>query len=691
MSRLDFETLFQIVNTPLLVLDPDLRVVAVNNAYISATGIQKKDTIGHYVFDVFPENPENPTATGASALKSSLLKVLETQHSDEMPVVQYDIPIRDSAPHEFSIRFWKPINTPIFDSSGKLTHILHRAEDVTEFIKTQNLTLTMEVGLHDLAALKMAQEALRASQFELQKIVDLTPVTIAVFKGAEHRYAITNPAQERLVGKPLQGLSLNEAYSKEERQDLEGTLDRIYRTGEPFFGNELAYNFVGEDGIKRERWLNLSFEAIPALDGTISGILGVGQDVTDQVLAREKLQRALNEQKQTELKLKQAKDEAERANQLKSAFLANMSHEIRTPLGAILGFSSLLKDRNLSPEEREHYVDTILRNGDSLTRIIDDILDLAKVEAGKLDVENVPFSLRALMIDAIDLFRDKTKEKKISLALEIDQAVPTAISSDPTRLRQILVNLIGNAVKFTDQGGIRVQVRSKTIDDGRAEIAIEVHDTGIGIAPEQKARLFEPFTQADNSTTRRFGGTGLGLALSQRLSRAISGEIAISDFKEGQGTTFILTFKTQLANIEKLNFTTNELPRNTQSLKGISILVVDDSPDNQFLITRLLTRHGASVDTASDGLDGYHKALLQSFDVILMDIQMPNMDGYQAKQALDKAGYERPVIALTAHAMSDERAKTSTAGFAGHLTKPLIASQLLQTVATLGRGLNNPG
>ncbi|MBC7457166.1 MAG: PAS domain-containing protein [Bdellovibrionaceae bacterium] len=428
------------------------------------------------------------------------------------------------------------------------------------------------------------------------------------------------------------------------------------------------YRIIRKDG--KVRWLSAKGDAVLDDNGHAIYYSGTVQDVTEQVLARNELEKA--------------KLEAELANQTKSSFLANMSHEIRTPLGAILGFSTLLKDSNIDSVEKDRYLDTIVRNGTALTTIIDDILDLAKVEAGRLDIENIPFSLYTLVSDVVDVFKDKTREKNIYLLLNIDEAVPSQICTDPTRLRQILVNLIGNAVKFTEKGGVRVNIHSAPAGENKIKIIVDVKDTGIGLTEEQKNKLFIPFTQADNSMTRKFGGTGLGLALSQRLSHALSGEISIPNCKPGEGCTFAFTFVADLNKNKNVNKRSDRNSANDSviSLDGMRVLVVDDSPDNQFLVEQLLVKNGATVDTAQDGDEGVKKALSGSFDVVLMDIQMPKLDGYQAKAELDKSGYEKPVIALTAHAMSDERIKTQAAGFAGHLTKPLNRTELLKTLAT---------
>ncbi len=379
---------------------------------------------------------------------------------------------------------------------------------------------------------------------------------------------------------------------------------------------------------------------------------------------------------------KEATLNAERANATKSAFLANMSHEIRTPLGAIIGFAGLLTEPNLSVKDKNQYAETIVRNGQQLTRIIDDILDLAKVEAGRLEIEDVTFSSFDLISDVVELFRDKSKQNGIYLLLNIDESVPSHLSSDPTRIRQILINIIGNAVKFTTSGGVRINVRSAIDEEGPVKITVEVKDTGHGIASEQQDRLFQPFVQADNTTTRKFGGTGLGLALSKRLSEALGGTIKIVESAPGKGSTFAISF---LASIPNANdkMTSHQQVTAKQPLaylENVRVLLVDDSEDNRFLVKRILSKNGAIIELASNGREAVDKALGGEHDVVLMDIQMPEMDGYEAIQVLLEKKYSTPIIALTAHAMSEERAKTHAAGFVGHLTKPIINSELLDLV-----------
>ena len=382
----------------------------------------------------------------------------------------------------------------------------------------------------------------------------------------------------------------------------------------------------------------------------------------------------------------EARTMAEQANATKSAFLANMSHEIRTPLNAILGYSSLLRDTALTSEERLSFISTIERNGKGLIRIIDDILDLAKVEAGKIDIEYTEFSLYDLINEAVDLFRDIAQRKNISLSLSYEPSIPRSIYSDPSRLRQIVINIIGNAVKFTSQGGVEISVGGL----GDTETAnsylfqIKVKDSGPGLNQEQKERIFQPFMQADNSITRRFGGTGLGLVLSKRLAEALCGSIDITQFDLGKGCTFVVTFPARYSDVstKTTSASSNSIQLITRSIDKVRVLLVDDAIDNLRLAKRLLERNGALVDTASDGIDAIEKAMGGTYDIILMDIQMPTMDGYEAMAILRARGCQLPILALTAHAMLEERAKSIAAGFNGHLSKPFNLDELVQAIRT---------
>ncbi len=384
--------------------------------------------------------------------------------------------------------------------------------------------------------------------------------------------------------------------------------------------------------------------------------------------------------------LNSSKDEAINANASKTEFLANMSHEIRTPIGAILGFIDLLKNPANTDEENLSYRVVVERNSQQLLRLIDDILDLSKVEAGKLTIEHIQFSLTELLVDFTSLMSYKASEKGIGFQIFADTLIPDLICTDPIRLRQILFNVAGNALKFTDKGVVEVRVSFK-----EPILTIKIKDSGVGISKAQEIKLFKPFAQADNSTTRKFGGTGLGLILSRRLAESLGGKLELVESEKDLGSTFIVEVKTLLLPEAKMvgrEALTTIIPAtipNIQGddfiLRGLKVLLVEDSPDNQILITRYLTKVGAIVKIANDGSHGCDLALLGNFDVVLMDIQMPIMDGHDATKKLRLSQYAKPIIALTAHAMKEERAKCFKSGFTDFLTKPIQKDLLIDVLS----------
>jgi signal transduction histidine kinase len=377
-------------------------------------------------------------------------------------------------------------------------------------------------------------------------------------------------------------------------------------------------------------------------------------------------QKKLLSEKLAELQL--AKEAAEAANRLKSSFLANMSHEIRTPLGAMIGFAELLEEGRVSPEEKAEFPRIIRQNGQSLLRLLDDVLDLSKVEAGRLEIEKIVFSPRELITEVLDLLRQSAEQKGIEMEMFLSPEVPERVISDPTRLRQILMNIIGNAIKFTRAGRVCVRARPSPHD----RLRFEVEDTGVGIDGATAERLFRSFVQADNSTTRKFGGTGLGLALSRRLAQRLGGDVRLVHSAPGEGSCFEILVEAAPYHVPESRRA--ELAFHSDSphpLKGLNVLLVEDSEDNRFLIEQALRRHGAAVEFACDGLAGVNKAVEGAFDLVLMDIQMPVLDGYGATKRLRELGYFKPVIALTAHAMAEERERCLSAGCDEHLPKPI--------------------
>ena len=403
--------------------------------------------------------------------------------------------------------------------------------------------------------------------------------------------------------------------------------------------------------------------------------------------------------------LEQSRDEAktiqaaaEAANRAKSDFLANMSHEIRTPLTAIIGFAQILRESGhleQATAECLDAVDTIERNAEYLMLLINDVLDLAKIEAEKVEVEHIPCHVTQLIAEVVDLLRHRARQKNLSFDVEYIGRIPETIVTDPTRLSQILVNLIGNAIKFTQRGGLRLIIR--LVDASKPSdpmLQIDIVDTGIGMTQEQMAGLFQPFTQADASTTRKYGGTGLGLTISKRFAQMLGGDITV-DAAPKVGSTFTLRIPTgPLAEIRMLEEPTTTTTVDAQSRSSnvadtgplnCRVLLVEDGPDNQRLIEIFLRKAGAIVTIVENGALGVQQALAarqtgKPFDVILMDIQMPVMDGLQATAWLRKKDYTGPIIALTAQVMDGDRDKCIKAGCDGYLSKPIERRKLIEAV-----------
>ena len=384
--------------------------------------------------------------------------------------------------------------------------------------------------------------------------------------------------------------------------------------------------------------------------------------------------------------LKVSKESADAANQAKSEFLANMSHEIRTPLTAILGYSDMLRDLDQSREEMEHEVDSIIRSGSHLQRIINDILDLSKIEAGQLVIENIEVMPAPILHDVESIFGARAREKGVEFKIEYDYPVPRIIHSDPTRLKQVIFNLCGNAIKFTHTGYIKVKM-GYLEEEGK--IKFQVIDTGIGMNEEALTRLFKPFSQADNSTTRKYGGTGLGLCISRELCQKLGGDISVTS-KEGAGTTFEFTVSTgdcvdlNLAHAPKdmaVDSRDDDESFEKNSLAG-HVLVVEDSPDNQELIMKYLVKAGATAEVVDNGLLAVQKALTNRYDLIIMDVQMPVMDGLTATKKLREEGYDGPIAILTANAMKEDRDKCLDAGANNYLTKPIVVHKFYKVLKT---------
>ncbi|MFH1920183.1 MAG: ATP-binding protein [Planctomycetota bacterium] len=400
--------------------------------------------------------------------------------------------------------------------------------------------------------------------------------------------------------------------------------------------------------------------------------------------------------------LVEARKAAEAANHAKSSFLANMSHEIRTPMTAILGFTDILLNEIKEPAALEA-AEIVKRNGQHLLELINDILDLSKIEAGKMEFERICWWPRQVVTEVVSLLHVRAHAKGLALVDEYEGPLPETIVTDPTRLQQILINVVGNAIKFTETGGVRIVVSLADGGGDEPKLRFDVIDTGIGIPKEQIDNVFEAFSQGDGSATRQYGGTGLGLAISRQLARKLGGDVTAAS-EPGKGSTFTVTVATgPLRGVPFVEYAMEAVPGseepNARAAKDegkleCRVLLAEDIPDNQRLIAAVLREAGAEVAIAQDGQEALEKALAtqpgrgrrysdpeEPFDVILMDMQMPALDGYEATRRLREQGYAGPIIALTAHAMRGDRRKCLDAGCDDYLTKPIRPEKLVATVA----------
>lgn len=561
--------------------------------------------------------------------------------------------------------------TPLYDAAGVLTGFSKVTRDITQVKEAEARMKRLNESLEE--RVQARTRALEHRENQLRTITDAVPVLIAQLNQKEQILFANEPFHAwfrmgSVVGKTIAEILGTDRYAGNAayfKRALSGETVTYERISPSAGGNEatLGVTLVPE-------WDEMKHEVL--------GFILVANDITKY--------------KAIQAELHKAKEAAEVANATKSAFLANMSHEIRTPLGAVLGFSELLMNDDMTSSERLDSFEIIKRNGRLLSNIINDILDLSKVESGKIDIEKIDVPFSDIMKEISSVLNLEATEKGIELKVTSIGAVPNRIKTDPLRLRQILFNIVGNAIKFTSRGSVSVKVKLVPDAVGSTKLAFIVTDTGEGIYPEQVHRLFKPFTQADVSTTRKFGGTGLGLILSRKLANALGGDVVLTESSPGKGSTFTVTIDPGFSE-EKILFEAGETPSATNvwqlskwepksTLNKLKILVVDDSLDNLMLIKKILRLAGATVETADNGREGVKKALSGDYSLILMDLQMPEMDGYEATRTLRAQGFKKPIIALTAHAMKEDYKRSLENGFDNHITKPIDNGALVKTLAS---------
>jgi PAS domain S-box-containing protein len=512
----------------------------------------------------------------------------------------------------------------------------------------------------------------------LNSLIENTPLGVIVLD-RHLKVELTNPAFQKLFLHDPTGSHIDAAFTTTKES---GDVGVEINAGRAFHGRVQRRRHDGQI-------LDLDLHAVPLMvNGVRRGALGIYTDISEQIKASQAERQHAEALGRIVAQLSAAKEAAETANRAKSEFLANMSHEIRTPMNGIIGMTELTLDSELTPEQRESLT-LVKASAKSLLSLINDILDFSKVEAGKLEIESVTFSLRQTLQETVTLLSLRAQQKGLELSCQIPPELPDKLVGDPRRLAQILVNLVGNAVKFTSKGTIIVRVRIASETADHAVLHFTVADSGIGISAEKQKLIFEPFTQSDSSTTRQYGGTGLGLSISSRLVALMGGTIGVES-QPGQGSTFHFEVRFALQKSASRGATGDGIasPHSpTSHPRRFKILLAEDNLVNQKVATRFLEKKGHTVVVVESGqkaLDTWRK---QPFDLILMDVQMPEMDGLEATALIreqEKSGTKHiPIVAMTAHAMVGDRERCLAAGMDDYLSKPIDVAGLFATIERL--------
>jgi PAS domain S-box-containing protein len=538
-----------------------------------------------------------------------------------------------------------------------------------DFVRKDNHVRLVPAILRETQELKQrvvrrqVEEALQESQDLTKQIFQSIEDSILVLS-TDGKIISANPSAARAFQLSASGEKLfTQCWDQVEDKKNVALVLKQARSGD-------VGKFVGL-GRDSQQWWHVIVSPILSATSKIEKLLVVARDVTEELRRQEELKKALTQ--------------AESANKMKTSFLANMSHEIRTPVGAMMGFAELLSDENIASDQKAEFLKVIQRNGETLLRILNEILDLSKIEAGHLEIEKMDFSLKTTVDDVVTSLLPKAEAKGIRFSLHFDSSTPSVVHSDSTRLQQILTNLIGNAIKFTEKGEVGIHVSAKR-QGNEEEVAFRITDSGLGISAEDQLKLFKPFSQSDNSISRRFGGTGLGLTLSKRFANALGGDVKIETSTPGKGTCFVATIRNDLGALAVAAHPPRGLRQNSYDLgfsllNGYRILVAEDVQDNQDLLKQLLGKCGAKIEFVFSGREAVDLALeKKNFDLVLMDIQMPGMDGISAMRELRAKGFSKPIIALSAHAMKEYIDECLRSGFDGYISKPIDSKNFVKTL-----------
>ena len=642
--ELPHRLLFEHNPQPMMVYERgSMRILAVSNAAVAAYGYTHDEFLGMTVKDLVP--PED---------LGEFEQFLESRVSAELP----GMVARDRHRHRYKDGTIIDVETLSddldLDLDGRPARIL-LCQDVTERTRA-------------MAELVATREQLRRSEERYRSLFEKNPQPMVVYDRHTLEIVSTNNAVVETYGytpEELRGMSVLDLQPSEDVEQL-----REYLLGNPAGSRpELADARHGYPGRHRRK------------DGSIIEVEVTSENLDlDGRECRVALYSDVTERKRAVAEVVVARDEALEASREKSAFVASVSHEIRTPMGGVMGMAELLLDTDLDDEQRD-YAQQVLRSGEQMLAIINDLLDLSKIETGHLELEIADFDLRDTLERSCASARPSATAKDLGFAIEVDANVPERLRGDGRRLGQIVLNLVANAVKFTAEGAVVVSVHSGPGVDGAVALAIEVADSGIGIDPDNLERVFDPYTQAEVATTRLYGGSGLGLAIARQLTELMGGTISAHS-ELGAGSTFVVAVEFAPAAAAVV---TRDAPEAvlTSWATPPQLLVVEDSQVNQIVATRALERCGCEVDVASDGLDALVVLESKTYDAILMDCQMPGLDGYKTTAEIrrrEDGVRHTPVIAMTAQAMEGDRERCLESGMDDYLTKPIRHAELLDAL-----------
>lgn len=542
---------------------------------------------------------------------------------------------------------------------------LNRYVDSSLRLTLENARLAKDLR-HQVAIEEKARQQLRESDARLRLSLDASGAASWSWSPLDDRLVIEGKVPTAVGGNGDRFTgTLNDFLSHVHPEDRERVREALESAARSRRGFDVEHRVLAVDKSLRQIALRGRYEV--GTDRKSGRLSGVCWDVT-ALRAQEALRRD--------------RDIHEAANKAKSTFLANASHEIRTPLSAINGFAELLIERLPSDVDAHEEAQAILRNGRYLVSLVNDLLDLSRIETGRLFVQKIAVDPRREIEESVLVVRSALDEKGLFLNLVYETELPESIDSDSTRLRQVLINLLNNAVKFTKAGGITIRVRCDRFDDRDSEFSASITDTGMGMGPRVQESLFQPFVRGQTPEVQKVIGAGLGLALSKHLSQLLGGDLELLRSAEGQGSEFRLVLRLPKERVICPTKTSSKSERTPagERLNGMKVLVAEDMTDLQLLMRKALENHGATVTAVENGKKAVERALTEKFDVILMDIKMPVFDGYKATAELRANGYKRPVIALTAHASSEDKQRCLEAGFDDYLSKPVEIRPLVEKI-----------